>query len=706
MGLLFRLKNQLKPSITPPKLSMMRFPILLPLMVLMSVITNSFSQVLDTVSLYDISKMSRKVNSGYHEGAPIISSDGNTIYFFRTNHPQNKYGKDDSQDIWFSTKNEKGDWNQAERMDSPLNKHRYNQVLAIEDNGNYLLITGGKDKGSKGISMTYKENGQWTKPHQVHIPGFNAMNVGQYYGATMTQDRSYMIHYFSETPKSQKSDLYLSIKKNDNHYTRPIKLPLSTTADEFSPFISADTKTLYFSSDRKGTLGQADVWKTTRLDDSWMSWSEPVNLGAPVNSKGFDAYFSVEASWKNAYTTRAFMSADGGSLDILHFIVRPEIHLKGRMTDRKTGLPVAGEFRIEISKVGHQDLITNQDGRYKTKIKDRGLMIFSAQVAGYEYYTDTLDLNETLDQEEIIKNIKLDPKPKEVLLYGAVYAKSSKKPLFSNLTIHSQRFGENTTISQEEMGDYSTTLPDVGKYRITVEAEDYYKHTEVIEVPDGESPIRFQKDFYLDAKQYPIFLKGILFNSNTQEQVVGGTQLTSPSGLVIDLKTDDLGRYKTKLDEPGLYKLYTAVPGYMASNDTTTVYIPSSDFDFRKDIFLTPIEVGASVRLNEIYFDSDESTLRPQSRAELDRVKEFMTFNQNIKVEISGHTDDQGSHSYNESLSQRRAQAVVNYLVQNNVNRQRLVAKGYGEVRPVVDNNSEENRQYNRRVEFTILEVQ
>lgn len=683
----------------------MRFSILLSCIACLLTTVQSVGQVLDTVSLYDISKMSRKVNSGYHEGAPIISSDGNTIYFFRTNHPQNKYGKDDSQDIWFSTKKENGYWNQAERMGSPLNKHRYNQVLAIEDNGNYLLVTGGKSKGSKGLSITHKENGSWTNPLELHIPGFNAMNVGQYYGATMTQDRKYIIHYFSQTPKSQKSDLYLSIKKNENHYSKPIKLPLSTNADEFSPFISADTKTLYFSSDRKGTLGQADVWKTQRLDDSWMKWSEPVNLGAPVNSAGFDAYFSVEASWKNAYTTRAFMSADGGSLDILHFIVRPEIHLTGQMSDRQTGLPVRGNFKIEIANIGHQELSTNQNGRYKTKIKDRGLVFFSVQVAGYEDYLDTLDLKEALDQEEIIKNIKLDPKPKEVLLYGAVYAKSSKKPLFSNLTIHSPVFAEQTAISQEKKGNYQTTLPDVGKYRVSVQAEGYYQYTELIEVPDGQVPIRFEKDFYLEAKQYPIYLKGILFNQKTNDQVVGGTQLTAPSGLVIELKTDDLGRYKTKLDEPGLYKIYTAIPGYMASNDTATVYIPLSDSDFRKDVFLTPIEVGASVRLNEIYFDSDESTLRPESRAELVRVKEFMSFNPNIKVEISGHTDDQGSHSYNESLSQRRAQAVVNYLVEHNVKSESLVAKGYGETQPTVENNSERNRQYNRRVQFTILEV-
>ena len=164
------------------------------------------------------------------------------------------------------------------------------------------------------------------------------MNHGVHYGAVISTDKEYIIHYFSEIKGQKKSDLYLSKKVSENHYSKPVKISLSTSSDEFSPFLSSDGKTLYFASDRKGTLGQADIWKTTRLDDTWNNWSEPINIGAPVNTKGFDAYFSVEDSWKNAYTTRSYVSRDGGSLDILHFVLRPSIRIKGKMTDKKTCL--------------------------------------------------------------------------------------------------------------------------------------------------------------------------------------------------------------------------------------------------------------------------------------------------------------------------------------------------------------------------------
>ncbi len=124
-----------------------------------------------------------------------------------------------------------------------------------------------------------------------------------------------------------------------------------------------------------------------------------------------------------------------------------------------------------------------------------------------------------------------------------------------------------------------------------------------------------------------------------------------------------------------------------------------------KNIFLTPIEVGLTVRLKNIYFDFDKTTLKSESFTELNKVVDFLNQNGNVSIEISGHTDSKGSDTYNLNLSQGRSQAVVDYLISQGIDSSRLQAKGYGESKPIDTNDTEAGRANNRRVEFTVLKI-
>ena len=100
---------------------------------------------------YELVKMDKNVNTFHHEAAPVISPDGNTLYFFVQDHPENTQGKDDTQDIWVSKKDANGVWGKAEHLRNPFNIHRSNQVFTVFPDGN-LFIKGGKTKGEKGFS--------------------------------------------------------------------------------------------------------------------------------------------------------------------------------------------------------------------------------------------------------------------------------------------------------------------------------------------------------------------------------------------------------------------------------------------------------------------------------------------------------------------------------------------------------------------------
>jgi len=119
---------------------------------------------------------------------------------------------------------------------------------------------------------------------------------------------------------------------------------------------------------------------------------------------------------------------------------------------------------------------------------------------------------------------------------------------------------------------------------------------------------------------------------------------------------------------------------------------------------LDTIKIGETFILPNIFFEFAQSNLLPDSYLELQRLLDFLFKNETVKIEISGHTDNQGSDAYNQKLSMERARTVYNYLVNNNINPKRLSFKGYGKERSIAPNDTEENRAKNRRTEILILE--
>ena len=122
------------------------------------------------------------------------------------------------------------------------------------------------------------------------------------------------------------------------------------------------------------------------------------------------------------------------------------------------------------------------------------------------------------------------------------------------------------------------------------------------------------------------------------------------------------------------------------------------------NIKLDLLTKDTKMTFNNITFEVNSAELNTESYTELNRIIEFLTLNNNVKIELSAHTDDLGSDWYNLRLSEKRAQAAAKYLIDKGIKEDQLVAKGYGETTPVVPNTSDENRAQNRRVEIKIIE--
>ncbi|MDP4237670.1 MAG: OmpA family protein, partial [Bacteroidota bacterium] len=163
------------------------------------------------------------------------------------------------------------------------------------------------------------------------------------------------------------------------------------------------------------------------------------------------------------------------------------------------------------------------------------------------------------------------------------------------------------------------------------------------------------------------------------------------------------GQYKISLPSGALYGFRAEANGYLAVNENLDVKKLDAYAEIKRDLKLVPAEVGQTVRLNNLFFDFNKSELKSESFAELDRLVELLKASPKMEVEIVGHTDNVGNDATNKKLSNDRAIAVRNYLVSKSIAAKRLKTIGYGSSKPLASNETEEGRQQNRRVEFTIL---
>jgi outer membrane protein OmpA-like peptidoglycan-associated protein len=332
------------------------------------------------------------------------------------------------------------------------------------------------------------------------------------------------------------NDIYVSFHQSDGTWSEPRSLGKKINlekSDEMTPYLAADGETLYFSSDRPGGLGDNDIWMAKRLDKTWQKWSEPVNLGAPINTPDWDAFFTLDAGGEFAY-----------------------------LTNIENGF-------------GESDIV-------KVKL---------------------------LEKER--------PKP-IVMVTGNVYNAKTKEPLAASLIYETLPDGTEAGngISSAIDGAFKIVLPYDKNYLIRATADKFFAQSE-------------------------------------------------------NLNLDSLVKI-----------------GYR---------------EIHKDLYLVPIEVGQIERLNNVFFDFDKWDLRPESFVELDRVVKLLRDNPAIEIEMSAHTDSYGSDEYNFKLSDNRARSVMEYILSKGIAANRIISHGYGETVPVAPNDTPENRQLNRRVEFKIL---
>lgn len=339
----------------------------------------------------------KEINTNDHEYSPLISKDGNTLYFVGYDRSGGKGG----EDIFYSEKKEDGSWGVPKPFNA-FNTDSHETLKAISADNNAVILFGNYPGsfGSGDLFYSINVDGSWTFP--CNLGG--TINTDSWESqANLSSDGRFMLFASKRKGALGEADIYVS-ELTDEGWTEPINLgsTINTTSDERTPFLAADGKTMYFSSDGHLGFGDYDLFVSKRLDDSWTKWSKPTNMGKYINTLGGDTYFSIPESGTRAYIVGSGGIETNGSDDIFEFILPPSIrpealfHVYGNVNDEadSPAAVVIKYFDMEDGKEVAKTISDKSTGDYAVSLPSFRKYQVIIDMKGFLYYSTILDLTD------------------------------------------------------------------------------------------------------------------------------------------------------------------------------------------------------------------------------------------------------------------------------------------------------------------------
>ncbi|HET6227977.1 MAG TPA: OmpA family protein [Bacteroidia bacterium] len=470
----------------------------------------------------------------------------------------------------------------------------------------------------------------------------------EYFPAVTADDQTFLFTRSDRShPEKSQEDFYISKKIDGNWTPSTLVAGVNTPGNEGAPNFSADGQLLFFvacQSSADGTYGGGR--KGFGSCDIFYSqkvgnkWSQAHNMGPIVNSPSWESQPSFSADGKTLY----FVSQRPGGLG------GGDIWYANLKEDGSWGRPVNIGPNINTPK-NEESVFIHPDGK---------TLYFGSNgrvgMGGLDLYV-------------VRKN--------ESGEWG--------KPV--NLGYPINTYADENSILINGAGDLA--------YIASARA-------------GGQGGLdMYQFELYEGARPGKItYMKGKVYDARTKDPIGAHFELidleTSKSTIASDANPGS-GEFLVVLPVEKNYALNVTQPGYaFYSENFSLKNITDKSKPYLMDVPLQPIDTGTVIELKNVFFETAKFDLKPESKVELDKLVSFLTLNKTLKIELDGHTDNVGDKKANQLLSQNRAKAVYDYLIAHGIDVKRLTYRGFGDTRPKLKNDTDENRAMNRRTEFRI----
>ncbi|RQP19331.1 MAG: tetratricopeptide repeat protein [Parapedobacter sp.] len=528
--------------------------------------------------------------------------------------------------------------------ESLLNTGRYSEALhALEK----YAATPGSDSPGQRLTKKYIADCHFSltalkhpQPFQPYNPGSSLNSPYDEYFPRLTADYQTIIFTRKE---HNRENFYESTRDSSGAWRSASLLQGDINSElynEGAHCISPDGKYLFFTGcNRPDGLGSCDIYVSRREDNRW---GTPHNLGAPVNSGGWEAQPALAADGRTLYFVSNRRGGQGG-----YDIWKSVLQSNGQWGQPQNLGPAINTPYDESSPYIHADnrtLYFASNGWPGFGNKD----IFKSQMDSAGNWQSPVNLGYPINDHHEQSALSV--------------SMNGRQAFFS--TRRSDALGG--------LDIYSFDLP-----------QEVMPH-----------PVAYLKGIIVDAENEAPIQADVAVTDIQADQVVYHEQADYEDGTFL-----------APLPFGKTYALHIKQPGYLffsenyPLDDSTKI---NDAYEIR--IALSRIKVGSTGTLNNIFFDVNRYELLPKSKSDLDNLIEFLNLNKTVRVEIGGHTDNTGSETHNQTLSENRAKAVRDYLIHAGIATARLTYKGYGQSQPIASNDTDEGRQLNRRTDFKIIE--
>jgi outer membrane protein OmpA-like peptidoglycan-associated protein len=497
------------------------------------------------------------------------------------------------------------------------------------------------------------------------------------------------------------------VKENKFKDSKNLGSIVNTAFDEEGVFVTADGNTLYFSSKGRKGMGGFDVYKTTK--DANGMWTEPINMGHPINSPADELFYHPTADTMVALYSTIRGDSYGG-MDIYKIQIDPRIPFKliGSVSDSEDGSVIPAAINVydtETQRLLQSTKVDSLAGIYMLNFEDVGAYFITVDYDGYKSVTEDIVCPQN-KYETIVQDFRTEKLKHPFTLIGQISDVDRGNPLQATLTFKLAAVDSviGRAVSADSTGKYSITFEDKFDMVMDIAANDYFSILEPINTTNEPNSI-ISKSIALKRSKIDYTLTGRVTQEDASIPVHAALCFYAPGvddpfAIIISDSTD--GKYSATIDNPGPFLMEIEAQGYFFLNET--YQFPDGQTFTAKNFVLKKMETGVKFVVDNILFNSGKATLAPESFKELDKLADLLLKNASVRIEVSGHTDNVGSASVNKRISKSRALTVKNYLVSRGVEQDRIEYEGYGFEQPIATNDTPEGKAKNRRVEMKILQ--